>query len=213
MKVFGGQKNSNSPKEACHLPVYSAWFGLIYVHLGNNVLATAEDKKGLAVPACYQLPHCIKTAILWLRINNVRNNCKESGSTDRHVTSLIARDSTLSILNKLTLYKIFIRSMLTYTAPVWSNTSSYKYRRLQILQSKCLRVFGNYPRFTPILRLHATLNVTPIRDFIYHLTANFFDRCFAHPNPLLRSIGNYSLSDLHRQCKKYIHKRPKHILF
>ena len=30
--------------------------------------------------------------------------------------------------------------------------------------------------------------------------------------PLIRSIGNYSLADLHRQYKKYIHKRPKHIL-
>ena len=60
---------------------------------------------------------------------------------------------------------------------------------------------------------HTTLNVTPIRDFIYHLTANFFDRCSAHPNPLIRSIGNYSLADLHHQYKKYIHKHPKHILF
>ena len=34
----------------------------------------------------------------------------------------------------------------------------------------------------------------------------------SYPNPLIRSIGNYSLADLHRQYKKYIHKRPKHIL-
>ena len=79
-------------------------------------------------------------------------------------------------------------------------------------QSKCLRVIGNFPRRTPIPRLHSTLNVTSIRDFIYYLTANFFDRCPAHPNPLVRSIGNYSLADLHHQYKKYIHKRPKHIL-
>jgi len=102
--------------------------------------------------------------------------------------------------------------MLTYAAPVWSNTSSSKYRRLQTLQFKCLRVIDHYPRRTPILRLHATLNVAPIRDFIYHLTANFFDSCSAHPNPLVRSIGNYSLADLHRQYKKYMHKRPKHLL-
>ena len=105
-----------------------------------------------------------------------------------------------------------IRSLLTYAAPVWSNTSFSSYRRLQILQSKCLRVIGNYPRRTPIPRLHSTLHVIPIRDFIYHLTANFFDRCPTHPNPLVRSIGNYTLADLHRQYKKYIHKRPKHLL-
>jgi hypothetical protein len=103
-------------------------------------------------------------------------------------------------------------SPYTHAAPVWSNTSSYNYRWLQISQSKCLRFIDNFPRRTPISRLHTTLNVTPIRDFIYYLTANFFDRCLAHPNPLVRSIGNYSLADLHHQFKKYIHKRPKHIL-
>jgi hypothetical protein len=126
---------------------------------------------------------------------------------------LLARDSTLSIPNKLTLYKLCILPILTYADPVWSNTSSYNYRRLQISQSKCLRVTGNFPRRTPTPRLHTTLNVTPIREFIYHLTANVFDRCSAHPNPLGRSIGNYSLAALHHHYKKYIHKRPKHILF
>jgi len=90
----------------------------------------------------------------------------------------------------------------SYAAPVWSNTSS-NYCRLQILQSKCLRVIGNYPRCTPIPRLHSALHVTPIRGFIYHLTANFFNSCPAHPNPLVRSIGDYTLADLHHQYKKY----------
>jgi len=97
---------------------------------------------------------------------------------------LLSRDSTLSIPNKITLYKLCIRSLLTYATPIWSTTSSSNYRRLQILQSKCLRVIGNYPRRTPIPRLHSILHVTPIRDFIYHLTTNFFDSCPAHPNPL-----------------------------
>jgi hypothetical protein len=60
--------------------------------------------------------------------------------------------------------------------------------------------------------LHAALNIVPIRDFIYHLTATFFGSCPAHPNPLISSIGNYTLADPRRQYTKYIHKRPKHIL-
>jgi hypothetical protein len=140
------------------------------------------------------------------------------------------------------IYSNCLHSVLTHAAPVWSNTSSSNYRRLQILQSKFLRVIGNYPRRTPILRLHTALtlilltwriwwapnnasrwqvgfylafkwlNVAPIRDFIYHLTDNFFGSCSAHPNPLGRSIGNYTLADFHHQYKKYIYKRPKHIL-
>jgi len=112
----------------------------------------------------------------------------------------------------LTLYKLIIRSLLSYAAPVWSNTSSYNYRRLQVSQSKCLLVIGNYPRRTPIPFLHTTLNIPPIRELIYRLTVKFFNRCPTHPNPLISSIGNYSLADLHCQYKKYIHKRPKHIL-
>jgi hypothetical protein len=124
----------------------------------------------------------------------------------------LARDSMSTIPNKLTLYKLSIRSVLTYAAPVWSYTSPSNYRRLQVLQSKCLRVIGNYPRCTPIPCLHTTLNISPISDFIYHLNDTFFGSCPTHSNPLIRSIGNYSLADLHRQYTKYIHKRPKNIL-
>jgi len=125
---------------------------------------------------------------------------------------LLARDSTLNLSNKLSLYKLIIRSILTYAAPVWSNTSFYNYRRLQVSQSKCLRVIGNYPKRTPIPVLHSNLNIQPIRDFIHLLTDKFFSSCLTHPNPLISSIGNYSLADLNFQYKKYIHKRPKHIL-
>jgi hypothetical protein len=55
-------------------------------------------------------------------------------------------------------------------------------------------------------------HVAPTRDFIYHLTDNISGSCPAYPNPLVISIGNYTLADLHRQYKKYIHKRPKHLL-
>jgi hypothetical protein len=79
--------------------------------------------------------------------------------------TLLARDSMLSPHNKLTLYKLMIRPILTYAAPVWSNTSSSNYRYLQLLQSKCLRVIGNYPRHTPIPHLHSSLNLEPIQEF------------------------------------------------
>jgi len=128
------------------------------------------------------------------------------------LSPLLARDTTLALSNKLNLFKLFILSILTYAAPVWSNTSFHNYRRLQIFQSKCLRVIGDYPRRTPIPYLHTSLNIPTILNFIHHLTDIFFIRCLLHPNPLIQSIGNYTLADLHLQYKKYVHKRPKHIL-
>jgi len=52
----------------------------------------------------------------------------------------------------------------------------------------------------------------PIHRFIYHLTDKFFVSCPAHPNPLIRNTGNYTLEDLHRQYTKYRRKRIKHVL-
>jgi len=114
--------------------------------------------------------------------------------------------------NKILLYKLLLRSTITYAAPVWSCTSVTNYRHLQVYQSKCLRVIGDFPRRTPISNLHAHLQMIPIRQFIYHLTDKFFVSCPVHPNPLIRNTGNYTLEDLHRQYTKYRHKRIKHIL-
>ena len=126
--------------------------------------------------------------------------------------SLLARDSPLTIPNKILLYKLLLCFMITYAAPVWSSTSLSNYRHLQVYQSKCLRVIGDSPRRTPISNLHAHLQMIPIRQFIYHLTDKFFVSCPAHPNPLIRNTKNYTLEDFHRQYTKYRHKRIKYIL-
>ena len=125
---------------------------------------------------------------------------------------LLARDSTLNIPNKILLYKLLLRSMITYAAPVWSSTSPTNYRHLQVYQSKCLHVIGDLPRRTPISNLHGHLQIIPIHQFIYHITDKFFVSCPMHPNPLIRDTGNYTLQDLHRQYTIYRHKRIKHIL-
>jgi hypothetical protein len=76
----------------------------------------------------------------------------------------------------------------------------------------CLRVTGNLPRRTTIPLLHATFSIPLIRDQIHHMTARFFYTTSNHTNPLVRAIGNYTLTDLRQQYKKYIHKRTKPIL-
>ena len=48
---------------------------------------------------------------------------------------LLARDSTLSPHNKLTLYKLLIRPVLTYAAPRILTTVSFKFFNLNVLES------------------------------------------------------------------------------
>jgi hypothetical protein len=133
-------------------------------------------------------------------------------STLLKIFPLLARDSPLTIPNKILLYKLVLRSMIMYSALVWSSTSLTNYCHLQVYQSKCLRVIGDFPGLTPISYLHTHLQMIPICHFIYHLTDKFFASGPAHSNPLIHNTGNYTLEDLHHQYTKYRHKRIKHIL-
>jgi hypothetical protein len=125
---------------------------------------------------------------------------------------LLARDSALTQSNKLTLYTSLIRSILTDAAPVWSSTCSSNYLRLQVIQSKNLRVIGNHPNRTPTSHLHNSLNIKPIPVLIHRLTDKFFAHCPSHPNLPVQQIGNYTVADLTNLCKKYKQKLMKHIL-
>jgi hypothetical protein len=125
---------------------------------------------------------------------------------------LLAKESTFSITTKLQLYKAVIRPTLTYAAPIWCSMSTSSYRQLEVVQNKCLRVIANASRGTPICTLLSTLGVEHIQTYIRRLAACFYNNCFEHPNPLVRSIGHYTLQELNIMYRKYKHKRPKHCL-
>jgi len=93
-----------------------------------------------------------------------------------------------------------------------SSTCPCNYHRLQVTESKYLRVIGNHPRRTPNSHLHNSLNIKPITVLIHRLTDKCFAHCPSHPNPPVQQTGNYTLAELTNLYKKYKHKRTKHIL-
>jgi hypothetical protein len=56
---------------------------------------------------------------------------------------LFTRDSALSQKIKLTLYKLFIQSILIYNTPLWSSACDSSYLKHKTVQNKSLRVIGN----------------------------------------------------------------------
>jgi hypothetical protein len=126
---------------------------------------------------------------------------------------LIARDSTLTQSNKLTLYKLLVRSILTYAAPVSSSTCPSNYLKPQVIQLKCHRVIGNYPRHTPTSHLHDMLNTEPISDIIHRFATIFLAYCLSHPTAWSNKSGiTLQLTCLPTMYKEHKHKCPKRIL-
>lgn len=128
------------------------------------------------------------------------------------IFSLFNRKSTLSKINKLLLYKQVIFPTILYACPVWSNTSLSNINRLQRVQTHCLRIILNKPRYTRIKTMHDILNYPYIEETIKDNTRKFFNTCSRSTDVNINQVGNYDYQSLRHRYKKYKHRRIKHIL-
>jgi hypothetical protein len=165
------------------------------------------------------IPWSQTVTYLGLRLTSTLNYTSYINRTTQQTTDilvklfpLLAKESTLSVETKLRLYKATIRATLTYAAPTWCSISHSTYRHLEVVQNMCLRVIANAPRGTPITTLLSTLLIPPLQTYVRRIAAEFYSKCYMHWNPLVRSIGHYTLCGLHKQYKEYKHKRTKHCL-
>lgn len=140
-------------------------------------------------------------------------NIRQKGlSAISALAPIFRRRSGLSSKNKLLLYKTMIRPLLTYGAPVWSSLSNSSYRKIGVIQNKCLRISVNaHPRIS-LNQLHfRSERMETIKDFCHRQTFNFYRNLKNNKstNTCLTDIGKYNLNDL---PFRYKHKLPKHIL-
>lgn len=76
------------------------------------------------------------------------------------------RKSKLNYKNKLIIFKSIIRPTLTYACPAWNITSKSNLNTLQVVHNKCLRIVGQYPKYTHITKMHNDINIEKIEKFI-----------------------------------------------
>jgi len=104
---------------------------------------------------------------------------------------LLNRKSDLSIRNGVLLYKQLIRPMMDYACPAWRSAALSHVRRLQVLQSKCLRLTTGAPWYVSNRQIHEHLGVPLFADHIRALTESFDSKLADVGNPLVRQLGRY----------------------
>jgi hypothetical protein len=104
---------------------------------------------------------------------------------------LLKRKSGLSVRNGVLLYKQLIRPMMDYAYPPWRSAARSHVRRLQVLQSKCLRLATGAPWYVSNKLIHEHLGVPLFADHIRALTASFNSELADLENPLVRQLGRY----------------------
>jgi len=104
---------------------------------------------------------------------------------------LLNRKSDLSVRNRVLLYKQLIRPMMDYACPAWRSTACSHVQRLQVLQSKCLRLATGAPWYISNRQIHEDLGVPLFADHIRALTASFDSKLADVGSPLVWQLGRY----------------------
>ena len=86
---------------------------------------------------------------------------------------LLNRKSDLSVRNGVLLYKQLIRPMMDYACPAWRSSARTHVRRLQVLQSKCLRLAASASWYVSNRQIHEDLGVPLFADHIRAPPASF----------------------------------------
>jgi hypothetical protein len=104
---------------------------------------------------------------------------------------LLNRKSDLSVRNRVLLYRQFIRPMMDYACPVCRSAAQTHVRRLQVLQSKCLRLATVAPWYVSNRQIHKDLGVPFFADHIRALTVSFDSKLADVGNPLVWQLSRY----------------------
>jgi hypothetical protein len=79
---------------------------------------------------------------------------------------LLDRRSGLSVRNGALLCRQLVRPMMDYACPIWRSAARSHVRRLQVLQSKCLRTAIKAPSYVPNRQIHEDLGISQFADQI-----------------------------------------------
>ena len=79
---------------------------------------------------------------------------------------------------------------MDYACPAWRSAARTHVRRLQVLQSKCLRLVTGAPWYLNNRQIHEDMGVRFFADHIRALTASFDSRLADVGNPLVRQLDN-----------------------
>ena len=119
---------------------------------------------------------------------------------------LLGRRSCLSPSNKMLLYKMCIRPVLTYAVPVWGYAARCHMHRLDTFQSTTLRRAVDVAWFVRNDVIRRSVDIEQMGAFIRRIVTDFYESLEGHPNELLNRAIRYDAS----VEQQYL--RPRHML-
>ena len=137
---------------------------------------------------------------------NIENNIVKARKASGILYPLLKKYSSINTREKLTLYRSYIRPILTYACPAFANAAKTHLQKLQVAQNKNLRMVLSAKYRTRIHLLHKRTNIPTVTEHITKLTDNFYKKSAFSVNRLVKRLGVYSNRSLPPRLK---HKLPR----
>jgi hypothetical protein len=81
--------------------------------------------------------------------------------------------------------------MMDYACPIWRYTAQTHVPKLQVLQSKCLRITTDAPWYVSNRQIHDDLGIPFFADHIRALTESFVWKLADAGNRFVRQLGRH----------------------
>ncbi|CAK1588831.1 unnamed protein product [Parnassius mnemosyne] len=124
------------------------------------------------------------------------------------LNSMLGRHSKMSLRNKRTLYKVCIRPVMTYSAPIFAHANDKIINELQVVQNLFCRRATNAPWYVRNADLHRDLEIPTIQQCLKKFSENFFKVSESHTNTLIREAVTYTAP----LPSRYSVRRPRNTL-
>ncbi|GBP26650.1 Probable RNA-directed DNA polymerase from transposon BS [Eumeta japonica] len=121
--------------------------------------------------------------------------------------AMLGRKSKLSRRNKRTIYKMCIRTVMTYASPVFAHAAPKALHRLQEIQNKFCRAATDAHWCVRNSILHRDLELPTISKYTKDASKRFFDIVGSHPNALLCAAVDYQPPH-----PTHLIRRPRNVL-
>ncbi|GBP51060.1 Probable RNA-directed DNA polymerase from transposon X-element [Eumeta japonica] len=121
--------------------------------------------------------------------------------------AVLGRKSKLSRRNKRTIYKMCIRTVMTYASSVFAHAAPKALHRLQEIQNKFCRAATDAHWCVRNSILHRDLELPTISKYMKDASKRFFDIAGSHPNTLLRAAVDYQPPH-----PTHLIRRPRNVL-
>ncbi|GFW21863.1 RNA-directed DNA polymerase from mobile element jockey [Trichonephila clavipes] len=121
-------------------------------------------------------------------ITYVRNKFKNA---TRQLYSLIGKKSKLNRRNKMLIYTLILKPLLTYASPIWAHAARTNINLIEISQNVILRQILDAHWYMWNADIRSALQIPTIRQTIRKLANNFFSNIDGHENPSIQAIPTY----------------------